>query len=110
VSPFPLKVKAATGATAVHIVEKRFGQRTILEHLGSAHFRTNGWDEWKAKWPAISNKATLKQQYDCHVAAGVCGLPFTKDYNLERFRPNRTNHWSFRVAKHRYNWTSADRY
>lgn len=36
VSPFLRKVKTASGATAVQIVEKRHGARTILEHLGSA--------------------------------------------------------------------------
>ena len=37
VSPFLRKVKTASGATAVQIVEKKHGVRTILEHLGSAH-------------------------------------------------------------------------
>ncbi len=36
-SPFLRKVKTASGATAVQIVEKKGGVRTILEHLGSAH-------------------------------------------------------------------------
>lgn len=36
-SPFLRKVKTASGATAVQIVEKKHGVRTILEHLGSAH-------------------------------------------------------------------------
>ncbi len=36
-SPLLRKVKTASGATAVQIVEKRHGIRTILEHLGSAH-------------------------------------------------------------------------
>lgn len=36
-SPFLRKVKTASGATAVQIVVKRHGIRTILEHLGSAH-------------------------------------------------------------------------
>ena len=31
------KVKTASGATAVQIVEKRNGRRRILEHVGSAH-------------------------------------------------------------------------
>lgn len=35
-SPFLRKVKTASGATAVQIVEKKHGVRTILEHLGSA--------------------------------------------------------------------------
>lgn len=34
--PFLRKVKTASGATAVQIVEKRRGIRTIVEHLGSA--------------------------------------------------------------------------
>lgn len=66
-------------------------------------FNNNGWSEWKAKWPAITNKATLRQQYECHVAAGVYGLPFTKDYNLERSRTNRSN-WGSGVINHRCNW------
>ncbi|MDO5619149.1 hypothetical protein [Kocuria sp.] len=36
-TPFLRKVKTASGATAVQIVEKKHGQRRILEHLGSAH-------------------------------------------------------------------------
>src|SRR5665811_2020130 len=31
------RVKTASGATAVQIVEKRSGVRRIVEHLGSAH-------------------------------------------------------------------------
>jgi len=37
VSPYLRKVKTRSGATAVQIVEKRHGQRVIVEHLGSAH-------------------------------------------------------------------------
>lgn len=36
-APFLRKVRTASGAVAVQIVEKRHGQRRILEHLGSAH-------------------------------------------------------------------------
>ena len=36
-SPFLRKVRTASGATAVQIVEKKHGQRRIVEHLGSAH-------------------------------------------------------------------------
>lgn len=70
---------------------------------GQAVFRGAGWNEWKKKWPAITNKATLQQQYNCHVAAGLYGLPFTQDYNLERYRVNRAN-WVSGVARHRCNW------
>ena len=36
-SPYLRKVKTASGATAVQIVEKTAGVRRIVEHLGSAH-------------------------------------------------------------------------
>jgi hypothetical protein len=37
VSPYVRTVKTASGATAVQIVEKRGGRRSIVEHVGSAH-------------------------------------------------------------------------
>ena len=37
VSPYPRKVKTASGATAVQVVIKDNGVRRIVEHLGSAH-------------------------------------------------------------------------
>jgi hypothetical protein len=37
VASFVRKVKTASGATAVQIVDKRAGVRRIVEHLGSAH-------------------------------------------------------------------------
>ena len=36
-SPYPRKVKTASGATAVQVVVKENGERRIVEHLGSAH-------------------------------------------------------------------------
>jgi len=60
VSPFLRKVKTASGATAVQIVEKRGGVRTILEHLGSAHDEAElaallriGHDKLHANQPAL---------------------------------------------------------
>ena len=59
-SPFLRKVKTASGATAVQIVEKRSGVRTILEHLGSAHDEAElaallriGQDKLHANQPAL---------------------------------------------------------
>lgn len=34
---FVRKVKTASGATAVQIVQKKYGTLEVLEHLGSAH-------------------------------------------------------------------------
>jgi hypothetical protein len=70
---------------------------------GQAVYRGAGWNEWKAKWPAVTNKATIQQQYNCHVAASNYGLPFTRDYNLERYRANRSD-WVSGVARHHCNW------
>lgn len=68
----------------------------------------SGWDEWKAKWSAITNKASLVQQYNCHIAASHYGVFFTGAYNLERFRPNRQNgDWWSHVVSHRCNWTRS---
>ena len=59
-SPFLRKVKTASGATAVQIVEKRHGVRTIVEHLGSAHGEAElaalmrvGHDKLNANQPAL---------------------------------------------------------
>ena len=72
--------------------------------LGVAVFLNAGWDEWKAKWPAVTNKATIRQQYECHVSGGVYTLPFTGPYNLERAQTNRAN-WPIGVGDHHCNWT-----
>ena len=68
---------------------------------GQAIMKTSGWNEWKAKYPAITNKATLKQQYECHVTGIV--FPLDGTYNLERYRANKSN-WSLTVWKHKCNW------
>ncbi|MDO5682167.1 MAG: DUF2599 domain-containing protein [Propionibacteriaceae bacterium] len=70
---------------------------------GQHIMRTAGWKEWMTKYPKITDKATLKQQYDCHVLAGTIGLPFTGTYNLERARPNNSN-WAPGVWRHKCNW------
>lgn len=59
-SPFLRKVKTTSGAIAVQIVEKRQGQRRVLEHLGSAHDEAElaalmriGHDKLHANQPAL---------------------------------------------------------
>lgn len=71
---------------------------------GGIVFRDSGWAEWKALWPAITNKATLRQQYDCHVMAGQIGLLFTGPFNLERAQTNLPS-WGNNVYSHHCNWT-----
>ncbi|MFC7431967.1 MULTISPECIES: DUF2599 domain-containing protein [unclassified Agrococcus] len=74
-----------------------------LSVMGSA-----GWREWTRRWPSLADKPSLRQQYDCHIHAGIAGLPFTRAYNLERSRPNRgTGGWASGVMRHRCNWAYA---
>lgn len=81
-----------------------FGDGTPVGYgSGQTIMRTAGWDEWKSKYPSITNKATLKQQYDCHVTAGAVGTFFTGTYNIERFRRNNST-WAWGVWSHRCNW------
>lgn len=59
-NPFLRKVKTASKATAVQIVEKRHGRRMVLERLGSAHTEAElvvlmqiGWEKLAADQPAL---------------------------------------------------------
>lgn len=79
------------------------GGGVIGEVLFRAVMNDSGWKEWTKKWPAVTNKSTIKQQFACHVQAGIIGLPFTGTYNLERARVNRSD-WMSHVWSHRCNW------
>ncbi|WP_146070933.1 DUF2599 domain-containing protein [Arthrobacter sp. B1805] len=65
-----------------------------------------GWGGAAPVGPILNSKATLRQQFDCH----AFGNAFAGTWNLERFRPNRTTVWSYGVAIHHCNWTTANRY
>ncbi|MFC7740370.1 hypothetical protein ACFQXA_04510 [Nocardiopsis composta] len=56
----------------------------------------------------MTEKPTLRQQYNCHVAGGY--FQIAGSWDLEKARPNRTAHWSYGVAVHRCNWNTPDRY
>ena len=77
---------------------------------GQAILRGAGWTEattWSSTArKALLGKASMKQQFDCHVA----GSAFAGQWNLERFRVSRTVHWSYGVAVHHCNWKTATRY
>lgn len=73
---------------------------------GGIVFRANGWDEWKSYFGsnAMTNKATIGQQYNCHVMAGQMGLLFTGPYNIERAQPNYANWGPTAVWHHCNDW------
>ncbi len=70
---------------------------------------SSGWAEATAKAPRLNEKATLRQQYECHVWGGGFYNIATGEWNLEKFRPTRTTTWVWGgVARHRCNWTTAN--
>jgi len=88
------------------------------EFGGSIHYPTNyqiflneGWAEFRARTPGQSYITTsIHQQYDCHAAGGYWNLA-GPTWDLEVFRPARTNgNWFFGVAFHHCNWTTANQY
>ncbi|SDZ55298.1 hypothetical protein [Herbiconiux ginsengi] len=76
---------------------------------GQIVMNTAGWDEawnWNSTVRSGLNKDSQRQQFECH----SLGSPFAGTWNLEKFRPNRTVHWSAGVAIHHCNWTTPTLY
>jgi len=76
---------------------------------GLVVMNTAGWTEawtWNSTVQAALNKTSQRQQFECH----ALGSPFAGTWNLEKFRVNRTVHWSYGVAIHHCNWTTSYRY
>ena len=76
---------------------------------GQAILNNAGWSEaqgWSTTVRNALDKTSQRQQFECH----ALGALFAGQWNLEKFRPNRTTHWSFGVAVHHCNWTTANRY
>lgn len=97
------------GDVRVNATKSRWGQGVHAPTAASWYiFNTYGWNEVRSRQSIVTSKATLKQQYECHVAGGYGNLAGT--WNFERFRPTRTVHWTYGVAVHRCNWTTATRY
>lgn len=70
-----------------------------------------GWNEAVGQWgsdvrSALLSKTTMRQQFSCH----AYGSWFAGEWNLEKSRPTRTVDWSYGVAVHRCNWTTATQY
>lgn len=97
------------GDSRINATKSLWGQSWHTPSVtGQAIFLNQGWSEVSARAPRVTSKTSLHQQYQCHVAGGYANLAGT--WNLERFRPTRTTHWSYGVAVHHCNWTTATRY
>lgn len=77
---------------------------------GQVIMETAGWTEavtWSsAARSALEGKQSMRDQFVCH----AYGAPFAGEWNLERFRVNRTVHWAFGVAVHLCNWETSNRF
>ncbi len=76
---------------------------------GQAILNSSGWSEAWGKGGTVRSaldKPSQRQQFECH----ALGALFAGQWNLEKFRPNRTVHWSYGVGVHHCNWTTATRY
>jgi len=101
-------VTTENGQPKVNLLPSGWGASMWASVSGHIIMNTAGWDEARSRWSqirsALDSKATMRQQYECHVA----GSPFAGGWwNLEKWRPSRTTHWSYGVAVHRCNWTTA---
>jgi hypothetical protein len=70
---------------------------------GQAILRDAGWTEWKSRLVGSNPAATLKQQYDCHVAGGYAVWLSGAHWDLEAARSSNPN-WLNNVFGHKCNW------
>ncbi|HLU95848.1 hypothetical protein [Nocardiopsis composta] len=96
------------GQLKVSAQKSTWGQFHHAPGAGWGIFLGPGWNELVEKRPRVTEKPTLRQQYNCHVAGGY--FQIAGSWDLEKARPNRTAHWSYGVAVHRCNWNTPDRY
>lgn len=77
---------------------------------GQAILNTAGWDEAWGKGGTVRSgldKPSQRQQFSCHALGAIAA----GTWNLEKFRPNRTNgDWAWGVAVHHCNWTTPGPY
>lgn len=78
--------------------------------IGQGILNTAGWDEAWGKGGLIRaalDKPSQREQFSCH----ALGALFAGQWNLEKFRLNRTNgNWGAGVAFHHCNWLTSDGY
>ncbi|MET0842877.1 MAG: DUF2599 domain-containing protein [Mycetocola sp.] len=53
------------------------------------------------------NKVSMREQFACHALGGWIDVAGQWTFNLEKWRPTRTTHWSSAVAQHRCNWSTS---
>lgn len=70
---------------------------------GQLILKDAGWSEFKDKVPAVTSKATYRQQFDCHVLGAYTPVTGGATWDLEGTRSNNPN-WLNNVANHKCNW------
>ena len=95
------------GDLRVNVQKSAWGQYIHTPGPGQTIFWTAGWDELRTRAPRVLEKETLHQQYDCHVGGGFLDVA-GPEWNLEKFRWNRTVDWTYGVAVHHCNWKTPN--
>ncbi|CAN5345808.1 hypothetical protein BH11ACT5_BH11ACT5_20710 [soil metagenome] len=75
-----------------------FGGGVVGVGIGQQVMINAGWNEAIRLVPALTTKASLRQQYDCHTIYAA----FKNPWNLEKFRPNKAG-WP--TAPQQCNWS-----
>lgn len=70
---------------------------------GIAIVANAGWSELLKKRPQADDKASIRQQYTCHVVFGYAVWLAGLHWDLEKARPNKSN-WMDTALSHKCNW------
>lgn len=70
---------------------------------GQTILKEAGWSEFRDKVPAVANKATYQQQFNCHVLGAYTPVTGGTSWDLEGWRSNNPN-WINGAAYHKCNW------
>jgi len=104
-----ITVDSYSGQPRVNLLPSPWGASMWGSAGGLVIMNTAGWDEawtWNGTVQSALNKPSQRQQFECH----ALGSPFAGVWNLEKYRPNRTMHWTYGVAVHHCNWTTPNQY
>lgn len=92
------------GAIVISSLMGPFGYSIYLSSsAGFSILLTAGWSELKTKQPDVTSKATLQQQFNCHVKYGYAIWASGVHWDYEKSRPNNSN-WDSNAMSHKCNW------
>lgn len=97
------------GAMRVNASLSPYGWSQYARPSGQVILNTYGYDEVLSRGADVRtamNKLSMTQQFQCHALGALAA----GQWNLEKWRPNRTTSWTWGVQVHHCNWKTANRY